>query len=586
MNHQIRFPIGALGLCLALVAGQASAAEIAPNVYTVQKLKDLGYGFGGGGGAYDINELGVTSGTVVDQLGDIVEQAAIWDVDGNATNVARDTSSYSFGYGLNNLNHVIGELHGPTLFADGQVYDLQSSVPQGYASKANDIDEAGVIYGCELIPVSEGATTNFTSPALWRDKVTAEPIPGTPAGMPGCAYGVNALGHATGTVTLDNLPRAVIWRDGQLLALGVPAGYSSCTGYGINDSGQVAGACINAASGGARPFLWRGAEVIDLGALSGDTGVATDINNAGEVVGYAPWSFVWRDGLMYDLAPVTGASTAVLNGKHVGINNAGQIVTDIYRLTPAPGAFDLAARTLSYAYPSGTVGTPLTFTGTLLNLSGSTATGVTATDSLPSGLKLDSVNITQGSCTTANPITCTVGDLPSGGNVQLTIVATPQVAGTLSHRIVVGSAETDVNSLNNEATFSASVTGGTPVQADLSVAIAATPNPVKLGQSLKYTVYAYNTVTGNATASGVRASFSLPGKVTLQSVVPSQGQCTTSASTVDCQFGEVAYSKQASVDILVTPTGKGTLTSSATVKSDLSDPNQGNNSATYSVKVR
>lgn len=584
MNHQIRFSVGALGLCLALFAGHAVAAEIAPNVYAVQKLKDLGYG---GSVAYDINEQGVTSGTVVDNLSDIVQQAAIWDADGNATNVARDTSSYSFGYGLNNLNHLVGDLHGPTLFADGQVYDLQSSVPQGYASKANDIDEAGVIYGCESIPVSADATTYFTSPALWRDKVTAEPIPGTPAGTTGCAYAVNALGHATGTATLDNLPRAVIWRDGQLFALGIPAGYSSCTGYGINDAGQVAGACINAASGGARPFLWRDTEVLDLGTVSGDTGVATDINNAGEVVGYAPSPFVWRDGIQYDLVPVMG--NGLVNGAHVGINNAGQIVTHSYRLTPAPGAFDLAAQTLSYAYPSGTVGTPLTFTGTLLNLSGSTATGVTATDTLPSGLKLDSVSISQGSCTTANPITCTVGNLPSGGNVQLTIVATPQVAGTLSHQIAVGSAETDVNPLNDQAAFSVTVSG--TAQADLGASITGSPNPAKKGQSLRYTVAASNikfgdTTSGASTATNVQLSYNLPGKVTLQSVTPSQGQCSVNASTVNCQFGDVALSKNATVDILVTPTAKGTLTSSATVKSDLPDPNQDNNSATSSIKVR
>ncbi|HQT00939.1 MAG: hypothetical protein B7Y26_06885 [Hydrogenophilales bacterium 16-64-46] len=581
------FPIGAIGLCLALCAGQANAAEIALNVYTVIKLKDLGYGFGGGGGAYDINEQGVTSGTVVDSLGDIVEQAAIWDVEGNATNVARDTSAYSFGYGLNDLNHVVGDLHGPTLFVDGQAHDLQSSVPEGYASKANDIDEAGVIYGCESIPVSEGATTNSTRPARWRDKVTAEPIPGTPAGTAGCAYSVNALGHATGTATLDNLPRAVIWRDGQLFALAIPAGYSSCAGYGINDADHVAGACINAASGGARPFLWRDAEWLDLGAVSGDTGVATDINNAGEVVGYAPTAFVWRDGQMVDLSPVVGGLVA---SDTVGINNAGQIVTDVYRLTPAPGAFDLAAQTLSDAYPTGTAGTPMTFTGTLLNLSGSTATGVTATDTLPSGFTLDSVSISQGSCTPANPIICSVGDLASGGNVQLTIVATPQVAGTLSHQIVVGSAETDVNSLNDQAAFSVNVSG-TAAQADLGVSISASPNPAKKGQSLRYIVVASNinsgtTTSGAATATKVHLSYTLPGKVTLQSVTTSQGQCSVNASIVSCQFGDVALGKNATVDILVTPTAKGTLTSSATTTSDLPDPSQGNNSVTSSVKVR
>ncbi len=133
--------------------------------------------------------------------------------------------------------------------------------------------------------------------------------------------------------------------------------------------------------------------------------------------------------------------------------------------------------------------------------------------------------------------------------------------------------------------FDLAVTGFTqgPVSTDLAITKTDSPDPVTAGSNLTYTI----TVTNNGPfdATGVTMTDPLPAEVTFVSATPSQGTCSESAGTVTCVLGSLANGTNATVGIVVTPPVPGTITDTATVTGDQSDPNPANNTATETTAV-
>ena len=132
-------------------------------------------------------------------------------------------------------------------------------------------------------------------------------------------------------------------------------------------------------------------------------------------------------------------------------------------------------------------------------------------------------------------------------------------------------------------TDSSYVCCGTSSPADVALAAAAAPNPVIAGSNLTFTLTVSN--LGPATATDVTITNPLPAGAALVSATPSQGSATNMAGTVVAALGALANNTAATLEVVVTPAGAGTLTNTATVAVDGFDPVLANNTATAVVTV-
>ncbi len=146
------------------------------------------------------------------------------------------------------------------------------------------------------------------------------------------AYGINNSGTVVGYGNLasGNFGAFVWTSQSGLNQLGTFGGADSYA-TGINNSGEMIGyASLN--SGYEHAFSALGAAMTDLGTLGGSS-FAYGINDSGEIVGYSwptsgdnPHAFLYMNGIMIDLNALipTGSGWQLLEA--YGINNAGQIV--------------------------------------------------------------------------------------------------------------------------------------------------------------------------------------------------------------------------------------------------------------------
>lgn len=120
---------------------------------------------------------------------------------------------------------------------------------------------------------------------------------------------------------------------------------------------------------------------------------------------------------------------------------------------------------------------------------------------------------------------------------------------------------------------------GTP-DSDMSVTMSDDTDPVMAGDNVTYTATVTN--GGPDTAENVVFTNTLPGGVTYVSASPG---CSESSGTVTCNLGSMINGATTDVDVVITTTADGTLSSNASVTSDNDDPNNGNNAALEQTMV-
>ena len=223
----------------------------------------------------------------------------------------------------------------------------------------------------------------------------------------------------------------------------------------------------------------------------------------------------------------------------------------------------------------------LTYTISVRNNGRLKATGVTLTDDLLGSQQTLSITPGQGSYTqSGNTITWNIGTLASEAQATIIIVVSPLEAGTITNVASVSANENDRNPLDTD-TETTTVNPPAPTSADLSITKIDAQDPVSSDDEIAYTIRVTN--NGPGTANNVVVTDTLPSGVQF---ISASSQCNRlNVPAVECNLGTLAAGASSSVFIRGAPTTAGTITNTAKVKADETDPDEVNNSATETTTV-
>ena len=234
-------------------------------------------------------------------------------------------------------------------------------------------------------------------------------------------------------------------------------------------------------------------------------------------------------------------------------------------------------------------GDQLTYTLTVHNAGPSTASDVSVSDPLPSGLTLDSASASQGTCSWTTTVTCSRVPPAAGvaNDASVTIVVTPELRGDPErheYRHGPHRPSADPSTSDNQAGEQTAVHG--PPTADLQLSKGDAPDPAFVGSDIIYTLTIHN--EGPDPASSVAVSDLLPTGIALVSATSTHGACS-GTTTLSCELGTVGAGSANDVTVtIVVGVGESAIpsvTNTATVSSATADPDLSNNEASAETAV-
>src|SRR5207249_521153 len=188
-----------------------------------------------------------------------------------------------------------------------------------------------------------------------------------------------------------------------------------------------------------------------------------------------------------------------------------------------------------------TPGGTLTYTITVSNAGPNAAASVTMNDPLPPQTTFQSMPTPAGwSCTTPaagspGTVSCTTATLAIGATATFTLAVQVSPAAldgsTIANTATVSSTTFDTNLLNNTATATTTVRA----EADLAITKTDSPDPVRPGGTLTYTIGVSN--AGPKTAASVAMNDELPALTTVKSITTQDGWTNQTRAREEKQRG-------------------------------------------------
>lgn len=208
------------------------------------------------------------------------------------------------------------------------------------------------------------------------------------------------------------------------------------------------------------------------------------------------------------------------------------------------------------------------------------ATGVVLTVQLPNEIAYRGSN-GPGCNVAGQTVTCALGSRGMNTVSDFQIFGQAVHTGSTVTQATVTGNEPDPNPSNNSASVAIDITPSTT--ADLSVGIAANPNPANIGDSIHFTVFYGSEGPGNATNTTVTDE--LPSGFTF---LPGESDptCTVDAgNTVTCALPTIWPRSEGDLTIAARADVPGTYTNNVSIRSDQTDATPSDNSAAASIQV-
>ncbi len=276
---------------------------------------------------------------------------------------------------------------------------------------------------------------------------------------------------------------------------------------------------------------------------------------------------------------VVGDGRMSVHAVHVRLDNllvigVGTLQGDVYighaDAVVGCGGADVSISIVDAPDP-GMIGAQVTYTATVSNAGPERALDTLLGALLPVSVNPLSATPSQGECALAGrTLACSLGDLRAGETATVAVVVTPIHSGAIAVPMEAAAANPDVFTENNHACETTLVHGtATLKNADLRVTLAASADPIEVGQTLTYTLTVRH--DGGIAVPAAFATLELPPGMSLLSVTPGQGSCSGDP-TVVCNLGKMFAGQQVPVTVTIRVDRGGALMAKAVVSSAVNDP--------------